>query len=506
MKKFFIRIIRPSVKGLHRMIKTSKKIYKKATREYHRARHVHGAVSVNNGDVKRTRHRSRPKIILKDKRFIVTACAAAIVIAVVLSIVLPKPDAAAETTVMAFAPASDINLTSPEPSVTYKDFSTVQPITTVQPIATEMSIPEDVQSNSAEDESASEDELASEPLLLESASVPTTPPEAKTVPTTAPDTPDTPDLVPGCSDPRILDVQERLMELGYMGEDEPTDHYDYGTEYALQLFQRKHSLQVDGLLGEQTESALFSKDAKPYTVKLGDKGTDVEGIQERLQELKYMKAGSTGYFGTDTETAVKSFQKRNGLSADGNVGDNTLEILYSEDAKPAKTSSGGSSGGSSGSSGGSVGSSGGSGGSSGGTGGSSGSDVSEPPPGDPDDASADALIEFAKTQLGKKYVRGGKGPNVFDCSGFVYYSLNQVGYKIKYMTSAGWAKSSLPKVSKMSDLQKGDIICFKGHVGIYMGDAKMIDASSSQGKIRICSNIFDSSYWTRNFICGRRVF
>ena len=309
--------------------------------------------------------------------------------------------------------------------------------------------------------------------------------------------------MPGSDDPLIAEVQLRLMELGYMEKDEPTTYYGYGTEYALQLFQRKHALQIDGLLGEQTMAALFSDEARPYTVKMGDRGTDVKSIQEQLIALKYLKLGSTGCFGTDTEAAVKSFQQRNGLAVDGCVGSQTLEALYSDNAKPAKAVSDS-------------------------TKKAVKTDNKDskvkmdskteaqtdnmdakseevvPPP--PNTASADTLVEYAKNFLGTKYVRGGKSPGGFDCSGFVYYCLNQVGYKIKYMTSSGWAKSDLPKVTSMSDLQKGDIICFKGHVGIYMGDGNMIDASSSFGGIRIAKNILNSSYWKKTFICGRRVF
>ncbi len=304
-------------------------------------------------------------------------------------------------------------------------------------------------------------------------------PELTPIPTTAPDEVE---LVPGVHDPRIIEVQERLMDLNYMDADEPTDLYGNETKFSLQLFQRKNNLQVDGLLGENTLAALFSEEALSYTVKLGDRGNDVVAMQERLQELNYLKAGHTGYFGTDTEAAVKSFQQRNGLSADGNVGEYTKEILYSEDARPAKTTSG------------STGSSGGSGG---------GSVIAV---GNPDEASVDKLIEIAKSKLGCEYTRAGKGPNEFDCSGFVYYCLNTAGYRIGYMTSKGWANCGLPKVTSMSDMVKGDIICFKGHVGIYMGGGQMIDAGSSDDQVRICSNIMNSSYWTRNFICARRVF
>ncbi len=307
-------------------------------------------------------------------------------------------------------------------------------------------------------------------------------PELTPIPTTAPD--DKPDLVPGVHDPQLIDIQQRLMDLDYMDEDEPTDYYGNGTKYALQLFQRKNGLQVDGLLGDKTLTALYADDALPYTVKIGDRGSDVVAMQERLQELKYLKAGHTGYFGTDTETAVKNFQKRNGLSADGNVGEYTREVLFSEDARAAKTSGGGSSAGGSGGSGG-------------------GTTIAV---GDPDQASVDKLIEIAKSKLGCEYTRAAKGPNEFDCSGFVYYCLNTAGYRIKYMTSSGWAKSSLPKVTSMGDMKRGDIICFRGHVGIYLGDGQMIDAGSSSDNVRICSNIMGSAYWKRNFICARRVF
>lgn len=312
-------------------------------------------------------------------------------------------------------------------------------------------------------------------------SIPTTTPASTPIATTEPVEKE---LVPGVNDSRVIDIQQRLMDLGYMDMDEPTDYYGYGTEYALQLFQRKHNLQVDGIVGDITLELLYSDEAMPYTVKLGDRGTDVASLQKRLQSLNYLKAGSTGYFGTDTEAAVKAFQQRNGLYADGNVGEQTREALFADGARAAKTSSGGSS--------------------SGGGGSSTGNQPVVV--GDPDDASADALIDFALTQLGKPYVRGGKGPKTFDCSGFVYYSLNSVGHKINYMTSTAWRSANYPTINNFEDVKKGDILCFNGHVGIYMGNGKMIDASSSNGKIVTRSNISSSSYWTKNFRCAKRVF
>ena len=116
----------------------------------------------------------------------------------------------------------------------------------------------------------------------------------------------------------------------------------------------------------------------------------------------------------------------------------------------------------------------------------------------------ESFVKAAEAQMGKRYVRGGKGPSVFDCSGLVYYALQSSGKGIPYMTSRSWAESAYPQVDSMDDLQRGDVVCFRGHVGIYLGGGTMVDASSSQGKVRMAYNIQSSSYWKRNFICGRR--
>ena len=58
----------------------------------------------------------------------------------------------------------------------------------------------------------------------------------------------------------------------------------------------------------------------------------------------------------------------------------------------------------------------------------------------------------------------------------------------------------------MNDLQRGDVISFRGHVGIYLGNGQMIDASSERGKIRVCDNIQNNSYWTSHFVKGCRIF
>lgn len=313
--------------------------------------------------------------------------------------------------------------------------------------------------------------------------------EGLTVDETVPSEPEYLSLEPETTHPDVIRLQQRLMELNYMDNDEPTEYYGPMTQRAVSYFQRKHELDIDGVAGVNTQELLFSEDAKPYSVTVGAEGLDVSGIQERLNELGY-DVGVTGYFGTDTEEGVKYFQRMNGLEDDGSVGTDTKDILFSENAEPAeqKKAQQKSSGGGSKSSGGSS-------GSSSGSGGGSTSHTANP-------GSVSAFLDAAYAQVGKPYVSGGKGPDSFDCSGFVYYALNQSGNGIGYMTSGGWAGSGYATVNSMSDLQAGDIICFSGHVAIYAGGGTMIDASSSKGQVvvRDCTGS-----WSRNnFICGKR--
>ena len=124
------------------------------------------------------------------------------------------------------------------------------------------------------------------------------------------------------------------------------------------------------------------------------------------------------------------------------------------------------------------------------------------------------LIKIAESKIGCKYVRGNKGPNSFDCSGFVFWCLNQAGIKQGYMTSSGWRTCTRYKrIESMSDLKRGDILVFKGdgsgrgHVGIYLGSGKMIDASSSRGQVRVTdNNILKSKYWQGHFLMAYRIW
>ncbi len=106
------------------------------------------------------------------------------------------------------------------------------------------------------------------------------------------------------------------------------------------------------------------------------------------------------------------------------------------------------------------------------------------------------FLDIALAQQGDPYIWGDEGPSSFDCSGFVYYCLNQSGYSVGRSTAHTYSlgKRGWTRVDK-SALQPGDLMFFFsdnpsdgdhiGHTGIYLGNGYLIHASSSNGFIII---------------------
>jgi len=122
-----------------------------------------------------------------------------------------------------------------------------------------------------------------------------------------------------------------------------------------------------------------------------------------------------------------------------------------------------------------------------------------------------AFLNLAAEQIGKPYVFGRTGPKSFDCSGLVYYCLNQAGLSVSRTTASGFSKDKdWGKITSMDDLKPGDLLFFStggkkvGHTGIYIGNGEMIDASSSNGEVFQRSCI--TSYWKNYFVFARRPF
>lgn len=124
------------------------------------------------------------------------------------------------------------------------------------------------------------------------------------------------------------------------------------------------------------------------------------------------------------------------------------------------------------------------------------------------------MISLAKKYIGTRYVRGGKSPKGFDCSGFTSYVFRQFGYQLG--ASSGDQYSQGTQISR-EEISKGDLLFFTGrnsrsgrvgHVGIAIdnnpvtGEITFIHAAISGG-IRI--DRISAPYYSARFIGARRV-
>ena len=141
-------------------------------------------------------------------------------------------------------------------------------------------------------------------------------------------------LEKGSTGSDVKDLQTKLKKLGYY------DAYvdgDYGdtTVAAVKAFQKKYNLTADGIAGKETlkkldsvyENANSAKD--DGSLRMGDSGSAVKDLQTKLKKLGYYDGTVDSTFGSGTYAAVKAFQKKYNLTADGVAGSETLKKLDS---------------------------------------------------------------------------------------------------------------------------------------------------------------------------------
>ena len=323
----------------------------------------------------------------------------------------------------------------------------------------------------------------------------------------------------GLTSSAVADIQSALKALGYL--ENPSGAYDSATRTAIEMFQEDNALPTDGIAGDETLALLLSDSAKNWTladgIYTGDKRIwreppkdGVDGwssiTADKISAYSGSSVTSTGAeckLGTasvnpnaipiGTELYIPGYGYA--IAADVNAYKNKVNhltkeplnmidlwfaskedarkwenkhnftILYrSADARPAR----------------------------------------EAP-------TADAIAATAKNQVGKEYVLNASGPDEFDCSGLVYYVLNECGIAVDRKDCAGYAQNAdWSKIESLSDVKAGDILFFHSanssdiqHAGIAVSSKNMIDASSSHGKVvkRSCN----TDYWNRHFAFARRV-
>ena len=322
----------------------------------------------------------------------------------------------------------------------------------------------------------------------------------------------------GLTSSAVADIQSALKALGYL--ENPSGAYDSATRAAIEMFQEDNALPSDGIAGDETLALLLSDSAKNWMladgIYTGDKRIwreppkdGVDGwssiAADKISAYSGSSVTSTGAeckLGTasvnpnaipiGTELYIPGYGYA--IAADVNAYKNKVNhltkeplnmidlwfaskedarkwenkhnftILYrSADARPAR----------------------------------------EAP-------TADAIAATAKNQVGKEYVLNASGPDEFDCSGLVYYVLNECGIAVDHKDCAGYAQNEdWSKIESLGDVKAGDILFFCGedgkirHAGIAVSSKNMIDASSSHRKV--AERGFQTRYWKEHFAFARRV-
>ena len=138
----------------------------------------------------------------------------------------------------------------------------------------------------------------------------------------------------GDSGSAVKDLQTKLKKLGYYsGTVDST--FGSGTYAAVRAFQKKYNLTADGVAGSETLKKLDSayknanSDKDDDSLRMGDSGSDVKNLQTKLKKLGYYDGTVDSTFGSGTYAAVKAFQKKYNLTADGVAGSETLKKLDS---------------------------------------------------------------------------------------------------------------------------------------------------------------------------------
>lgn len=322
----------------------------------------------------------------------------------------------------------------------------------------------------------------------------------------------------GLTSSAIADIQSALKALGYL--ENPSGAYDSATRAAIEMFQEDNALPSDGIAGDETLALLLSDSAKNWTladgIYTGDKRIWREPPKDGVDGWSSITADKISAYSGSSVTSTGAECKLGTASVNPNAipigtelyipgygyaiasdvnayknkvnhltkeplnmidlwfaskedarkweNKHNFTILYrSADARPAR----------------------------------------EAP-------TADAIAATAKNQVGKEYVLNASGPDEFDCSGLVYYVLNECGIAVDRKDCAGYAQNAdWSKIESLGDVKAGDILFFCGedgkirHAGIAVSSKNMIDASSSHRKV--AERGFQTRYWKEHFAFARRV-
>jgi cell wall-associated NlpC family hydrolase len=118
-----------------------------------------------------------------------------------------------------------------------------------------------------------------------------------------------------------------------------------------------------------------------------------------------------------------------------------------------------------------------------------------------------SVVGTAMRYVGSRYVFGGTGPSGFDCSGFVYYVMNNSGSAVG---RGMWQQYNAGAHVSQSQLKPGDVVFFANtympglsHDGIYIGNGQFVHAADEGSGVTVSS--INSSYWQNHYVGATRI-
>ena len=134
----------------------------------------------------------------------------------------------------------------------------------------------------------------------------------------------------GSKSSAVSELQQLLQNKGFYNGKIDGD-FGAGTTNAVLKFQQANGLLADGIVGNSSWSKLRAVSPSPVqalpTLLPGSKGTAVAQAQQLLKDKGYYQGRIDGDFGMGTRDAIAAFQRANGLTVDGKVGEKTWQKL-----------------------------------------------------------------------------------------------------------------------------------------------------------------------------------